>query len=77
MPDIEGVKVRTFLGWISRETGWRVEFADETTASAADSIVLHGSIAHLTPVEATGAVLSSAGLGHRVSDGTLVVFVAK
>jgi hypothetical protein len=77
MPGIEGVKVRTFLGWISRETGWRVELADEETASAADSVVLHGSIAHLTPVEAAGAVLSSAGLGHRVSDGTLVVFVPR
>lgn len=75
--EIEGVKIRRFLDWIGRETGWRVELADEETASLADSVVLHGSIAGLTPVEATSVVLSSAGLGRRVSDGTLVVFVEK
>jgi hypothetical protein len=77
IPDIEGVKVRTFLGWISRETGWRVEFADQETAAAAESVVLHGSVAHLTPADAIGVVLSSAGLGHRVSDGTLLVFIPR
>ena len=77
MLDIEGVKVRTFLDWIAREAGWRVELADEQTASLCDSIVLHGSINHLTPAEAPSVVLSSSGLGHRVSDGTLFVFVAE
>ncbi|HEU5250331.1 MAG TPA: FecR family protein [Thermoanaerobaculia bacterium] len=75
--EIEGVKVVRFLDWIARETGWRVEYADEEATSLADSVELHGSIAGLTPVDATGVVLSSAGLGYRVSDGTLVVFVAK
>lgn len=77
MLDIEGIKVRRFLDWIARETGWRIVLADEEAASLADSIVLHGSIAHLTPVEAPSVVLSSGGLGHRVSDGTLFVFVAE
>ncbi len=77
MLDIEGVKVRTFLDWIARETGRRVELADQQTASLCDSIVLHGSIAHLTPAEAPSVVLSSSGLGHRVLDGTLVVFVVE
>lgn len=76
MPEIEGVKVRSFLDWIAREAGWRVEFADGEAAALADSVDLHGSISHLTPLEATGVVLSSAGLGHRVSDGKLVVRVA-
>jgi ferric-dicitrate binding protein FerR (iron transport regulator) len=77
MLDIEGVKMRTFLDWIAREVGWRIELADKETVSRCDSVVLHGSIAHLTPAEAPGVVLSSAGLGHRLSDGALVVFVAK
>jgi hypothetical protein len=77
MPDIEGVKVRVFLDWIARETGRQIELSDEETASLCDSVVLHGSIAHLTPAEAPGVVLSSAGLGHSLSNGTLVVFVAK
>jgi hypothetical protein len=58
------------------QTGWRLEFADQEAASLADSVVLHGSIEHLTPAEAPGVVLASCGLGHRVSGGTMVVFVA-
>jgi ferric-dicitrate binding protein FerR (iron transport regulator) len=76
MPDIEGVKVRTFLDWLARERGWRVEFADAETAALADSVVLHGSIAHLTPIEAPDVVLPSSGLGYRVAKGKLVVFAA-
>lgn len=75
--EIEGVKVRRFLDGIAREAGWRVEFADAEAASLADSVVLHGSIAGLTPADATKVVLSSAGLGYRISDGTLAVFVGK
>lgn len=77
MLDIEGVKVRTFLDWIARETGRRVELSGEETASLCDSTVLHGSIEHLTPAEAPSVVLPSSGLGHRLSDGTFIVFVAK
>jgi ferric-dicitrate binding protein FerR (iron transport regulator) len=76
MLDIEGVSAREFLGWFGRETGRRVEFADEETASVAGSCALHGSIAHLTVAEAPRVVLSSCGLGHRVSNGTFVVFTA-
>jgi hypothetical protein len=77
MPEIEGMKVRLFLDWIAREAGWRVELADGEASALADSVELHGSIAHLTPLEATGVVLLSAGLEYRVSDGTLVVAVAR
>lgn len=76
MPDIEGMRVRAFLDWLARERGWRVEFADAETAALADSVVLHGSIAHLTPLEAPDVVLPSGGLGYRVTKGKLVVFVA-
>jgi hypothetical protein len=75
MPAIEGMKVRTFLDWLGRETGWRVELADARAASLADSVVLHGSIRHLTLLQAPAVVLSSAGLRHRVSGGTMVVSV--
>jgi hypothetical protein len=53
-----------------------VEFADAETAALANSVVLHGSIAHLTPLEAPDVVLPSGGLGYRVAKGKLVVFVA-
>jgi ferric-dicitrate binding protein FerR (iron transport regulator) len=73
--DIEGLKVRAFLDWLAREEGWRIEFADQQAASLADSTVLHGSIAHLTPDKAPGVVLASCGLGYQVSGGRMVVFV--
>ncbi len=74
--DIEGLKVRDFLAWVARETGWRIEFADPEAAALAGSTILHGSIEHLTPAEAPGVVLASCGLGHRVTGGRMVVFVA-
>ena len=76
MLDIEGLKARKFLDWITRENGWRLDFADEQAASLADSTVLHGSIEHLTLADAPGVVLASCGLGHRVSKGTMTVFVS-
>jgi hypothetical protein len=73
MLDIEGVTVRAFLDWIARETGFRVEFADPAAAALADSVVLHGSIAHLTLDEALDTALASAGLDHRTAGEILVV----
>ena len=73
---IEGVKVREFLNWIGRERGLRVELADAEAATVADSCVLHGSIEHLPLADAPGVALSSCGLRHRITDGTLVVSVA-
>ena len=74
--DIEGVKVRAYLDWLGRETGWQIEFADQKAAALSDSTVLHGSIEHLSPAETPGVVLASCGLGHRVSGGRMIVFVA-
>lgn len=74
--DIEGLKVRAYLDWLGRETGWQIEFASDEVSSLADSTVLHGSIEHLSPAETPDVVLASCGLGHRVSGGTMVVFVA-
>jgi hypothetical protein len=73
VPPIEGVTVRAFLDWVSRETGWRVELADRETASLCDTTILHGTIDTLTAAEAPDVVLPSAGLGHRFSDGVLFV----
>jgi ferric-dicitrate binding protein FerR (iron transport regulator) len=76
-PEIEGMKVRDFLDWIARETGRNVELSSAEARALADSVSLHGSVANLEPLEATAVVLSSAGLEHRLSDGTLVVSVSK
>jgi hypothetical protein len=77
MLPIEGIAVTRYLDWLSRETGWRVEFADPAASARADSTILHGSIDHLTPVTSPGVVLESCGLGHRFENGAMVVFVAR
>ena len=71
--DIEGRSLREFLDWVSRETGWRVRYADAGLADSAAKIVLHGSIGDLRADRAPFAVLPGAGLEGRIEDGTLVV----
>jgi hypothetical protein len=73
---IEGIKMREFLDWFGRETGLRVELSGAEAVAVADSCVLHGSIEHLPLADAPGVALSSCGLRHRITDGTLVVSAA-
>lgn len=70
---IEGRTLREFLDWVSRETGWRIDFADAGLADSADEIILHGSIGGLRPDRAPFAVLPGAGLEGEIEDGALVV----
>lgn len=70
---IEGRTLGAYLDWVSRETGWRVRFADPSIARDASTIILHGSVATLRPDETPAAVLPACGLRHRLSDSTLVI----
>ncbi len=70
-PAIEGRPLGELLAWAARETGWRVEFADQRLSRTAPGIVLHGSIEGLTPAAALAAVLPTCGLSHRVSGGAV------
>lgn len=71
--DIEGRSLQEFLDWVSRETGWRIVFADAGLAESAARIELHGSLGGLRPDRAPFAVLPGAGLEGELRDGTLVV----
>ncbi len=71
--DIEGLALSAFLEWASRETGWRVRYADEALAGSLAAIRLHGTIEGLRPDEAVGVVLAGAGFDHRVEEGMLLV----
>jgi len=71
--DLEGRSLEAFLGWVARETGWRVRFEEPSIAASAPSLILHGSIEGLRPDEAPAAVLPTCGLRHRVEDGTLTI----
>lgn len=73
---LEGRTVGEFLGWVSRETGWEVRFADASVAREASTVVLHGSVARMRPDETPSAVLPTCGLRSRLVGTTLFVEVA-
>jgi hypothetical protein len=50
------------LGWVGRETGRRVDFADEHVRAVARGTLLHGSVQGLKPLDALDRVLSTTSL---------------
>ena len=71
--DIEGLPLSQFLAWAARETGRAVVYASPEAAAESAGIVVHGSIAGLTPAEALDAVLATTSVHADVSGGNLVV----
>ena len=74
---LEGATVAAFLHWVAREEGWTLAFSDATLRVRVDTIVLHGSVAGLTPEEALAAVLPTCGLGSRLEGDRLIVSAAQ
>lgn len=68
---IDGATLATFLEWTARETGLEWRLAGAPPGAAPGEIVLHGSIAGLTPEEALAVVLPGAGFRHRRVGGEL------
>lgn len=71
--DIEGMPLAQFLAWAARETGRAVVYASPQANAEAADIVVHGSIAGLTPAEALDAVLATTSVHADASGGNLVV----
>ncbi len=75
MPEIEGKTLRSFLEWIAREKGLTLRFADDRAASLSTTVILHGSVASISPDEALQSIALSSGFAYQVIDGTLTVSV--
>jgi hypothetical protein len=71
--DIEGLLLADFLNWAGRELGREIRYDRPETAEEAATIVLHGSISGLTPVDALEAVLATTHLRAVVGDGGVVI----
>ena len=71
--EIEGRTLSDYLGWVARETGLRVVYADAALEREAAEIVLHGSIDGLRPDESLEAIVPGSGLAFRVDAGTLAI----
>ncbi|MGB6641298.1 MAG: FecR family protein, partial [Thermoanaerobaculia bacterium] len=71
--ELEGSRLETFLGWVARETGWEMHYADSELQKATAGTILHGSITGLRPDQALEAVLPTCGLVFREEGGTVTI----
>lgn len=71
--DIEGRPLTEFLSWAGRELGREVAYETPGLAAEAARIVVHGSVAGLTPVEALDAVLATTSVRGRLVEGRILV----
>jgi ferric-dicitrate binding protein FerR (iron transport regulator) len=71
--DIEGLPLAQFLAWAGRELGREVVFATPGVRQEAASIVVHGSVAGLSPREALEAVLATTSVRGALDEGQIVI----
>jgi ferric-dicitrate binding protein FerR (iron transport regulator) len=71
--DIEGRPLAEFLSWAGRELGREVAYESPGLQAEAAQIVVHGSVAGLTPAEALDAVLATTSVRGRLDDGRILV----
>lgn len=69
----EGRTLGAFLADVCREQGWRLTYDDASSQREAAAIVLHGSVAGLTPIDAVSVAVTTSGFTHRFADGELRV----
>lgn len=63
-PDIEGQPLMTLLTWVSRETGRSIQFENRQIERKAQTIILHGNIHLLEPLDALTVMLATTDLQH-------------
>ena len=71
--EAEGQSILQLLHWVARETGRRVEFADESVNQVAARAILHGSIRGLSPDVALRAMLSTTSLVADVRTDVIII----
>jgi ferric-dicitrate binding protein FerR (iron transport regulator) len=74
--DVEGQTLPQFLDWVARESGWEIRFSDEALRRSTSTIVLHGSIAGLSPAQALDTILPTCGLTHRIDRDVVTIRTA-
>jgi ferric-dicitrate binding protein FerR (iron transport regulator) len=71
--DIEDRPLGEFLGWVARETGRQIVYADDNTRRQVAAIRMHGSVRGLAPLQALKAVMASTSLRFELPDGAIRV----
>ena len=73
-PEVNDQPLTVLLAWVARETGNAIRYASPTIEQRAATIILHGSIRHLDPLEALSVMLATTDLRHEVrSDGVIMI----
>jgi ferric-dicitrate binding protein FerR (iron transport regulator) len=70
---IEGRPLSEFLQWVGRETGRRLEFADEHARRLAEQTILHGSVRGQRPMDALANVLATTSLAFELRGDSIVL----
>lgn len=71
--NIDGRPLADVLAWAGRELGCDVRYASDATRDEAAAVVVHGSIAGLTPRQALDSVLATTTLRGELDDGRLTI----
>jgi ferric-dicitrate binding protein FerR (iron transport regulator) len=71
--DIENHSLAEFLVWAGRETGCEIVYASDRARDIAGQVILHGSVAGLTPDSALAAVLSTTRFTYKQSANRITV----
>jgi ferric-dicitrate binding protein FerR (iron transport regulator) len=71
--DIEDRPLIEFLEWVARETGRDLVVADARTRAQVGSILMHGDVGGMPPLQALEAVVASTSLRCEVTDGVIRV----
>lgn len=70
---IEDRRLAEFLTWVCRETGRELAFNSPEVDATAQSIILRGSVAGLSPNEALAAVMATTNLSYSDDGARLVI----
>lgn len=69
--ELEGQTLKTFLEWVHRETGWKIQYGADLAREDYDEIVLHGALQGIEPNEAAAVVLATCDLVPEVESGVM------
>ena len=72
-PDIDGRPASELLAWVARETGKTLHYADPAVRQRASTVMLHGNIRHLAPLDALDVMLATTDLEYVLSEGRIEI----
>ncbi len=70
--ELDGRSMDEFLQWISRESGYVIEYETESAKSLAEETILHGKI-NLPPMKALEIMFQTADLDYELHGGVILV----